>query len=310
MSQDSEDTRSLATFTLHTLICVITTILSLAGNFLVCLSFYRNRRLRTITNFYVLSLALMDMFMATFLYPFNTIASVLRDWPFGFYFCQFNGFLSYFWAVVSQGILALTAVNRYFCIVKPQFYPTLFTKKKTGFSIIFVCLFMFAVILATILFTPVVFRWHFQYLLCQVIISDEFPEDKALLVTHTILLFVVPTCVIVFCYGSVYRAIRRHNAAVIPSLQEANGQGTLSAHEIQASRVLLAAVIAFFMCWMPAAIINVLERVVQSNVPPFWQSLYTLSAGCSSWINPIIYGVMNRAMRNEFKKLLRCQKDN
>ena len=194
--------------------------------------------------------------------------------------------------------------------MKPQIYPTLFTKKKTVFSIIFVWLFIFTVLLATILFTSVVFRWHFQYLFCQAIINDDSLEVNAVNVAHTIVLVVVPTCVIVFCYGIGYHAIRRHNAAVIPTLQEANGQGTLSVHEIQASRVLLAAVIAFFMFWMPAAIINILQRVAQRNVPSFWQSLYTLSACCSSWVNAIIYGVMNRVMRNEFKKLLRCQKDN
>ena len=310
MSQASEDTRSLPTVAIHSLILVITIILSLAGNLLVCLAFYRNRRLRTITNYYVLSLALMDILMATFSYLFITVASVLREWPFGFNFCQFNGFFSYFWCVISQGILALTAVNRYFCIVKPQFYPTLFSKKKTVLSIIFVWLFIFTVLLAATFLTPNVYRWHFQYLFCQAIINDEILEDIAFTVTYTIVLVVVPTCIILFCYGSVHCAIRRHNTAVIPSLREANGQGTLSAHEVQASRVLLAAVIAFFLCWMPATIVNILERVAQSSIPSFCQSLHTLSAACSSWINPIIYGVMNRAMRNEFKKLLRCQKDN
>ena len=100
------------------------------------------------------------------------------------------------------------------------------------------------------------------------------------------------------------------NSAVIPSLQQANGQGTVSAYEIQTSRVLLAAVIAFIACWLPAEVANVLERVTELDVPSFWQSFSSLVASCSSWINPVIYGMMNRAMRKEFLKLLRCREEN
>ena len=133
-----EDTRSPPKVIIHTVILTFTTVLSLTGNSLVCLAVYKNRRLRTITNFDVLSLAVADLFTAMFRYSFTTVASGLREWPFGFNFCTFQGFLVYVWSLGSTNILALTAVNRYFCIVKPKYYPILFTKKKTIFSI-FLC---------------------------------------------------------------------------------------------------------------------------------------------------------------------------
>ena len=92
MNQTTEDTRSLPTVIIQTVIFVIMTVLSLAGNLLVCLAFYRNRRLRTVTNFFVLSLAITDMISAPLEYSFNTVAFGLRKWPFGVNFCQFNGF--------------------------------------------------------------------------------------------------------------------------------------------------------------------------------------------------------------------------
>ncbi|XP_078355133.1 histamine H2 receptor-like [Oculina patagonica] len=309
MSQPREDTRSLPTVAVHTSILVLTIALSLAGNTLVCLAFYRNRRLRTITNFYVLSLSIIGLLIATFAFPFTAIASVLRQWPFNDNFCQFNGFLSYYIAGVSLGTLALTAVNRYFCVVKPQLYPILFTKKKTVFSIAFVWLFTLSAGLTVTLVTPISFAWHPENLFCPM--TGLRVDDSKVIASVFVAVFIVfPMCVILFCYGSVYRAIRRHNVAVNPSLQEATSQGTVSAHEIQASRVLLAAVIGFCVCWTPAIIISILKRVTQLQTPSLWLSFYTLFAASSSWINPIIYGVMNRAMRKEFLKLLRCQSQN
>ena len=305
MNQLSEDTRTITTVYMHTTIWVLTTLLSLVGNSLICLALYRNRGLRTNTNFYVFSLTLIDIIMASFGYPFNTIASGLRRWPFGFNFCQFNGFLSHFWTVVSINILALTAINRYFCIIKPRIYPSLFTKKKTIFSIIFVWLFTLTGGLAVTFTTPVLFRWHTHHLFCQMKSSVTLPVFTSTFLTGYVFLLILLT---LLCYGSVYRAIRRHNFVVFPSLHKPKGQTTVNAHEIQASRVLLAAVLTFCICWIPATIVSTLERVAQQAVPSFWQTFDTLAFACSSWINRIIYVVMNRAMRKAIIKLLRCRK--
>ncbi len=305
MSHSREDTRSLPTIAVQTSILVLTIALSLAGNSLVCLAFYRNRRLRTITNFYVLFLSIYGLIIATFSYPFAAIASGLQDWPFNVKFCQFNGFITYFIAEVTLGTLALTAINRYVCVVKPRLYPVLFTKKKTIFSIVFVLLFTLTAGAIAKQVTPISFAWQPEYIFCEV--SSNYEVLMPVYVTFFIGL---PICLILFCYGSVYRAVRRHNVAVNPSLQGATSQGTVSVHEIQASRVLLAAVIGFCFCWIPSIVISFLDRVAQLSMPPFWQSLYGLSPALGFWINPIIYGVMNRAMRKEFLKLLRCQSQN
>ena len=62
MTQPEEDTRSLPAVTIHSVILALSAILALMGNSLVCLAFYRNRRLRTVTDVYVLSLAVADRY--------------------------------------------------------------------------------------------------------------------------------------------------------------------------------------------------------------------------------------------------------
>jgi len=73
--------------------------------------------------------------------------------------------------------LALTAVNRYYCIVKPRFYVTRFTARKTVFSILLMWLFSFTVGLTVFLNASVEFKWHPHYLFCQVTMPD-FPASK------------------------------------------------------------------------------------------------------------------------------------
>lgn len=308
MSVD-EDKRTVTTVTLHTITWFLTTLLSLTGNSLICVAFYNNRRLLTITNFFVLSFTLIDLIAASFGYPFNTISSGLRRWPFGHNFCQFNGFLSHFWTVASIHMLALTAMNRYFCIIKPRFYSILFTREKTARSIILVWLCTLTGGLALTFATPLVFRWHPYYLFCQIESSETLPAPTSTILTVYTFLLISLT---LFCYAAVYLAIKWHNSAIIPSLtgprdHQANN---INSHEIQASRILLIAVLVFFVCWIPATVVSTIERVARQDVLSFWQSFDTLVFACTSWINPIIYVIMSRAMRKEIIKILHCRKGN
>ena len=96
---------------LHTVLLGIIFVLSSFGNLLVCLAFYKNRRLRSITNFYVLSLAVADLTVAIFAFPSVIVASGLRKWPFSDGSCQFSGFATSYLFMVSLCILALTSIK-------------------------------------------------------------------------------------------------------------------------------------------------------------------------------------------------------
>ena len=239
--------------------------------------------------------------MATiFVFPFATISIGLGKWPFNYDFCQFHGVLAFLWAQMSLNILALTAVNRYFCVIKPHLYPVLFTRKKTLVFILFVFLLTFTVLLTGVLAIPILFKWDPFYLFCSWS-ADEINNELSITLAGSVTFTMSLT---LLCYASVYRTIRRHNSAVSPSLQTTTGQVTVSAHEIQASRVLTAAVIGFCICWVPLTIVRILQNWTHLSLPSFLLSFSSLFACFSSWINPVIHGVMNRAMRKEFFKLL------
>ncbi|XP_020617603.1 muscarinic acetylcholine receptor gar-3-like [Orbicella faveolata] len=306
MEQLNRDTRSHLEATTYTVIYSLMTVLSLAGNSLVCLSFYRNRRLRTISNFYVLSLAIADIIASTFFFPFSTVATGLRRWPFGYIFCQFNGFLVPYWSQVSTCSLAMASVNRYFCVLKPSKYRLFFTRKKAALSIVVMWVLLLVQALAFFAL-PVIYRWYPVSSYCRGTFLDKITENIYYVFYGCF--YVIAMSLVVFCYSKVYRAIRQHNNAVIPSLQDANRVGSRSAQEIKASRVLFAAVVGFFVCWTPAIVTFLFEFGFLITVPPIVHSLYPTLCSFSSLINPVIYGVMNRAMRKEFENILFCRKD-
>ena len=93
---------------------------------------------------------------------------------------------------------------------------------------------------------------------------------------------------------------------------ESNNQlqeGTISAQEIKTSRILFAAGFGYSVCWMPFIVILILQFGAQVSIPSYAKSFYPVFAAISSWINPMIYGFMNRSMRREFRNILICRKD-
>lgn len=68
-------------------ICIF--FLAVIGNFLVILTLIQNRRMRTITNLFLLNLAISDMLLGVFCMPVTLIGTVLRNFIFGAFMCRF-----------------------------------------------------------------------------------------------------------------------------------------------------------------------------------------------------------------------------
>ncbi|XP_049825828.1 cholecystokinin receptor type A-like [Aethina tumida] len=98
---------------------VIIFVLSVGGNSLVLLTLFRNKRMRTVTNVYLVNLAVSDLLLGVFCMPFTLVGQVLRTFIFGSTMCKL---IPYFQAVsVSVGVWTLVAISleRYFAICRP-----------------------------------------------------------------------------------------------------------------------------------------------------------------------------------------------
>nr|XP_058950483.1 octopamine receptor beta-1R-like [Pocillopora verrucosa] len=103
----------------------------LIENSLICIAVYRNARLRSSTNLYIISLAISDIINAVIVMPFTVGVLITGEWPFGEAVCDFHAFFTLFSVYVSPTTMGLTAFNRYVRIVKPQHYPRIFTDTRS-----------------------------------------------------------------------------------------------------------------------------------------------------------------------------------
>lgn len=62
--------------------------LAVAGNSLVILTLVHNQRMRTITNVFLLNLAVSDLLLGVLCMPFTLVGTLLRDFIFGEVMCR------------------------------------------------------------------------------------------------------------------------------------------------------------------------------------------------------------------------------
>lgn len=86
-STSKKPTENIGDFQISLCICIF--FLAIIGNFLVILTLIQNRRMRTITNLFLLNLAISDMLLGVFCMPVTLIGTVLRNFIFGEFMCRF-----------------------------------------------------------------------------------------------------------------------------------------------------------------------------------------------------------------------------
>lgn len=287
-------------------ILVLMNAIAICGNIFVCWAIYRKRKTFSVLYLYILALAISDLTVAITCFPFCIEAFLADRWLHGHAMCQFIGFTIYYWAGISVPTLALTAVNRYFRVVKTHIYQNFFTIMSSVKMILTVwALTLFDGLISTFV-GPVIYKYNPRYFFCIGTFVSKVHERAIGLSLHLIHVF-IPLLTILFCYSNVFFAIRRHKTNVMPSLHAGNGQQlAVNAWEMRVTRLLFLVVVGFLLCWIPVIIIGLLAHSSSLKLPDSAYELYTFFAFASAVINPIIYGVANRGFRREFIGIFRC----
>ena len=289
---------------------IVLNTLSLVGNVLVCISVYRNPRLRTSTNLYIIALAISDLLSAIFVMPLAAGVLISSRWPFGETVCQIHAFFSLFVVYVSPATMGLTAVNRYVKMCKSnQQYKRFFSHRKSCVVLASTWLFVVCFILIPRFTGLMGFDFLPSYAAC---VNKPALSKLSEMVYYSVvivLFLLLPLTVTIFSYRKVSKKIREHNASVARTFQTQQGRNaTLSTHEIRISRSLFVVVFAFMLCWLPGWAITILTRLA-ANIPRNVQLLCAFCLNLSNTINPFIYAGMNPLFRREFTRILCCESD-
>ena len=95
------------------------TVLGIGGNAIICYIVLGHRRMRTVTNYFVVNLAVSDQLMSVMCVNFTFYSTLYMTWPFGPVMCKA---VSFFQSVsVSVSIFTLVAISmeRYMAIIHP-----------------------------------------------------------------------------------------------------------------------------------------------------------------------------------------------
>ncbi|XP_065317870.1 cholecystokinin receptor type A-like isoform X2 [Gordionus sp. m RMFG-2023] len=93
--------------------------LSILGNFLVILTLWKHKGMRTVTNVYLLNISLTDLLLTIFCLPFTVIGSIIKNFIFGAALCRILPFLQATSVSANMWTLVALSLERYFAIKHP-----------------------------------------------------------------------------------------------------------------------------------------------------------------------------------------------
>ncbi|KAG4077010.1 hypothetical protein HA402_015997 [Bradysia odoriphaga] len=203
------------------------------GNMLVIVSVMQHRKLRVITNYFVVSLAMADMLVALCAMTFNASVELAGKWLFGSTMCDVWNSLDVYFSTASILHLCCISVDRYYAIVQPLDYPLIMTfsrvslvflklvNKSMNFRSI-VCFYFIQVIFmlcivwtfpAILSFVPIFLGWyttaeHLDYLKSHPYIC-EFKVNKSYALISSSVSFWIPGIVMILMYYKIYKEADR-----------------------------------------------------------------------------------------------------
>ncbi|XP_025262680.1 octopamine receptor beta-3R isoform X3 [Camponotus floridanus] len=315
---------------------IITAVL---GNMLVIASVRRHRRLRVVTNCYVVSLAAADLLVAMCAMTFNASVELSGGkWLFGAVMCDLWNSLDVYFSTASILHLCCISVDRYYAIVSPLEYTVIMKQSTVG------CMLGSAWVLpALISFIPIFMGWyttkeHLDYMVKHPG-SCEFRVNLPYAVISSCVSFWIPGLVMIIMYWKIYKeAIRQRKALSRTSsnivlnsvhhhrsstrhhhhqqmlLQAAADTGTSIRQqtrswraEHKAARTLGIIMGAFLLCWLPFFIWYLTTSLCGEACycPNTVVSVLFWIGYFNSALNPLIYAYFNRDFRDAFKDTLK-----
>ena len=268
-------------------------LLGILGNSLLLVSLYRKPRLKSSTGSLIAALAMTDLLNACIPGALFWSSLTTGKMSFSNFGCQISGFFMHFLTYVSIATMALTAVNRYVCVLKPNVSKHIFSYNRSMLYIASLWAFVAMVTFLPIVSGSVTFAFNPVMASC---IMKFTTTNAQIGYTFFIGAFFVVWCLIIIsvCYFHVSRFIRHHNMNTISQM---------SMQEINITKALFVLVFTFAALWIPTFLMIVLTRLVlKATLPRQFVLVVPYLIYLSSALNPWIYGVMCPVVRNKMKK--------
>ncbi|XP_047345073.1 RYamide receptor [Vespa velutina] len=279
-------------------------VVALIGNGLVCYVVQSSPRMQTVTNYFIVNLAISDILIAVLCVPTTFISVlILQYWSFGPTLCPIVNYSQAVSVLVSAYTLVAISIDRYIAIMWPL-KPRM-SKKQATLLILSVWLLALIVSFPIALVSELLQPPLDQYVKCNKFICREnWPSTNHryyYTIALLVLQYLIPLMVLLFTYTSIAIIVWGKRP---PGEAENTRDQRMARSKRKMVKMMITVVLVFTMCWLPFNIFYIVldfdERLNNwSGLPFIWAALHWLSMSHSCY-NPVIYCWMNVRFRAGF----------
>ena len=294
--------------TCFAVVLILSSVVNITSNVLVLVILARNNRLRTLTNFFIGNLCVVDLIAGFVLIPLAIDSLLAQPEPLvriefsSTVICKFYGFLNSLYGIATSLTVAVIALDRYHSILNCLRYEIIVTQRRAGFVI--ACTWMLAFFISL---CPLVGWGHFSlnpYQRC----SLYFPDKSGFIFFRAVICVLVPYFITVFCYTRIHLVARRHARTII-NIQVRDTRNKLKGVNLSISKKTIRVYVVlgvYTTCWIPFYAINLLITICPGAKIPEQLMLTTAALTLvNSACNPIMYALITSQFRNGLKRVYR-----
>ncbi|KAG8444523.1 hypothetical protein GDO86_009618 [Hymenochirus boettgeri] len=198
----------------------IIAMVTVIGNILVILAFKVNKQLKTVNNYFLLSLACADLIIGVISMNLFTAYIIMDHWAMGSLACDLWLMIDYVASNASVMNLLVISFDRYFSITRPLTYRTKRTTKRAGIMI------GLAWIVSFILWAPAILFW--QYFVGKRTVPShecfiQFLTEPIITFGTAIAAFYLPVSIMTILYWRIYKETEKRTKE-LAGLQASGGK--------------------------------------------------------------------------------------
>ncbi|XP_067658376.1 visual pigment-like receptor peropsin [Haliotis asinina] len=297
-----EDSEYLASAIYLTIVGVVSTV----GNSVVLATFLKDKQLlKKPQNMLLVNLAISDIGISVFGYPWTVASNYAKRYLFGEVFCSIQGFVTFTLAQTDMNTLACLSIYRYITICFPQ-HAYCLNRELTKCTVVLTWAY-------TLLWTtPPLFGWSsytFEPFGTSCSIDWTNADPKALAYTWCLIIFcfLIHIVVMIYCYGSICKKVRQVEGMLPPATicNPRTGEIMRTFNMRKEKRVTLNAFlinVTFIVLWSPYTFVC-LWSVYDKDLPAWVTTFPTFFAKASCMMNPFLYFLTNSTLRQKAKRL-------
>lgn len=299
---------SLAITVLRIIPYCLIILVSLLGNSMVVAVVFKNARMRTTVNYYIVNMAIADLLITLYMPRVISIALFGYEWVVsgsaGLVFCKLSILLNQTPMIVSVFTVVSISFDRFNAVLFPL--RTLISARMCKVVILCTWLLALAFRLPTV-YAVQLMTGQDGKLYCNLRLDVTFGQGAKQLYYHfnMIAIFTVPLLIIVILYSAIIITMKKRKTPGLTPENSSNNSDGFRRREVVKRKVLrLVSIVvtAFILCWL-LYYIRLSMYAYGYNLPCDWLYVRLVLAHFNSALNPCLYAIFSENYRRGFKKI-------